>query len=196
MKEFLKQYIPYYKDYKLKFFYAFIGMALAAGGTAGSAYVVKPLLDEIFIAKDLEMLYTIPALVILLYFAKGFGKYIQSYYISYIGQDIIRKIRDKLLGHTLTLDIDFFQKKQGGELISRITNDINKIQSAVSSQIAELIRESLTIFALIFVVIYQSAELAFYGLVVMPIAIIPLSKLDKKNEKTILRFSRKYLRYY
>ncbi|PPK58669.1 ABC transporter ATP-binding protein [Malaciobacter marinus] len=183
MKQFLKQYIPYYKDYKLKFFYAFIGMALAAGGTAGSAYVVKPLLDEIFIAKDLDLLYTIPALVILLYFAKGFGKYIQSYYISYIGQDIIRKIRDKLLGHTLTLDIDFFQKKQGGELISRITNDINKIQSAVSSQIAELIRESLTIFALIFVVIYQSPELAFYGLVVMPIAILPLSKLAKKMKK-------------
>ncbi|RXK01204.1 ABC transporter permease [Arcobacter sp. CECT 8986] len=183
MKEFFKQYVPYYKDYKLKFFYAFIGMALAAGGTAGSAYVVKPLLDEIFIAKNLTMLYTIPALVIGLYFAKGFGKYIQSYYISYIGQDIIRKVRDNLLRHTLTLDMEFFQKKHGGELISRITNDINKIQSAVSSQIAEFSKEALTVFALIFVTIYQSGELAFYGLVIMPLAIIPLSKLAKKMKK-------------
>lgn len=110
MKDFFKQYIPYYKDYKLKFFYAFIGMALVAGGTSGAAYVVKPLLDEIFIAKDLTKLYTIPALVIGLYFAKGLGKYVQAYYISFIGQDIIRKVRDKLLKHTLTLDIEFFQK--------------------------------------------------------------------------------------
>ncbi len=183
MKDFFKQYIPYYKDYKLKFFYAFIGMVLVAGGTSGSAYVVKPLLDEIFIKKDLQMLYVIPAFVIALYFAKGLGKYVQAYYISFIGQDIIRKVRDKLLKHTLTLDIEFFQKKHGGELISRITNDINKIQSAISSQIAEFIKEALTIFALVFVVIYQSAEMAFYGLIVIPLAIFPLSRLAKKMKK-------------
>ncbi|RXJ79267.1 ABC transporter ATP-binding protein [Arcobacter sp. F2176] len=187
MREFFKQYIPYYKNYILKFFYAFIGMLLAAGGTSGSAYVVKPLLDEIFIAKNAEMLQIIPFMVIALYFAKGFGGYIQAYYISYIGQDIVRIVRDKLLAHVLTLDIDFFQKKHGGELISRITNDINRIQSAVSSQIAEIIRESMTIIALIGVVIYQSAELAFYGLVVLPMAIYPLTVLAKKMKKLSFR---------
>ncbi|MGB5917773.1 ABC transporter ATP-binding protein [Arcobacter sp.] len=187
MREFFKQYIPYYKNYILKFFYAFIGMLLAAGGTSGSAYVVKPLLDEIFIAKNAEMLQIIPFMVIVLYFAKGFGGYIQAYYISYIGQDIVRIVRDKLLAHVLTLDIDFFQKKHGGELISRITNDINRIQSAVSSQIAEIIRETMTIIALVGVVIYQSAELAFYGLVVLPMAIYPLTILAKKMKKLSFR---------
>jgi subfamily B ATP-binding cassette protein MsbA len=187
MNEFFKQYIPYYKNYILKFFYAFIGMVLVAGGTSGSAYVIKPLLDEIFIAKDAQMLKVLPFIVIALYFAKGFGGYIQAYYISYIGQDIVRIVRDKLLAHVLTLDIDFFQKRHGGELISRITNDINRIQSAVSSQIAEFIRESLTIVALIGVVIYQSAELAFYGLVVLPMAIYPLTVLAKKMKKLSFR---------
>jgi len=183
MIEFFKQYIPYYKDYIGKFFIAFIGMLLVAGGTSGSAYVIKPLMDEIFINKDASMLQIIPYIVVALYFAKGLGRYIQAYYISYIGQDIIRKIRDKLLDHILALDIDFFQKKHSGELISRITNDINRIQGAVSSQIAELIRETITIFALIGVVIYQSAELAFYGLVVLPLAILPLTVLAKKMKK-------------
>ncbi len=76
-----------------------------------------------------------------------------------------------------------FSKKHGGELISRVTNDINKIQSAVSSQIAGMIREILTVFALVGVVIYQSAELAFYGLIIMPLAIYPLSILAKKMKK-------------
>ena len=122
----------------------------------------------------------LPIMVIGLYAAKGFGRYIQAYYISYIGQDIIRKIRDKLFKHILHLDLAFFNAKHGGELISRITNDINRIQSAVSNQIASFIQEILTIVALIAMVIYQSVELAFYGLVVMPIAVYPLTVLAKK----------------
>jgi len=183
MKDFFKQYIPYYKDYIGKFLLALLGILLVAGGTSGTAYVIKPLLDDIFINKDEAMLQILPFAVVALYFAKGLGRFIQAYYIAFIGQDIIRKIRNKLLNHILTLDIDFFQKKHGGELISRITNDINRIQAAVSNQIAEFIREIVTIFALVGIVIYQSAELAFYGLVVLPLAILPLSILAKKMKK-------------
>ncbi|RXJ88951.1 ABC transporter permease [Arcobacter sp. CECT 8983] len=183
MKQFFKYYLPYYKNYKLKIFFALIGIIGVAGGSAGLAYIVKPLLDQVFIEKDQQMLYIVPILLILVQTAQGVGKYIQIYYTSYIGQDIIRVVRDKLLAHILTLDIDFFQKKHGGELISRVTNDINKIQSAVSSQIAGMIREVLTVIALIGVVIYQSAELAFYGLVIMPLAIYPLTVLAKKMKK-------------
>ena len=187
MKNFFKQYLPYYKNYVQKFIFAFIGMVLVAVGSSGTAYVIQPLLDKIFIAKDAQMLQILPFVVVALYFAKGFGGFIQAYYISYIGQDIIRLVRDKLLRHILTLDMDFFQKKHGGELISRITNDINKIQSAVSNQIAEFIREILTIIALVGIVIYQSPELAFYGLVVMPIAVYPLSRLAKRMKKLSFR---------
>lgn len=183
MKEFFKYYTPYYKNYKFKIFLALIGIILVAGGSAGLAYVIKPLLDEVFIAKDEQMLYIVPILLILVQTAQGVGKYIQVYYISYVGQDIIRQIRDKLLAHILTLDIDFFQKKHSGELISRITNDINRIQKAVSTQIAGIIRELLTIIALIGYVIFLNPELAFYGLVVMPLALYPISILAKKMKK-------------
>ena len=183
MKEFFKQYTPFYKNYKLQFVYAFIGIILVAGATAGTAYAIQPLLDDIFINKDEEMLYLMPIFVIVLYTAKGFGRYIQAYYISFIGQDITRIVRDRLFSHVLTLDMDFFQKKHGGELVSRIINDINRIQQAVSNYIAEFLREVLTIVALIGLVIYHSPELAFYGLIVLPLAIWPLSKLAKRMKK-------------
>ena len=183
MKEFFKQYSPFYKNYKLQFFYAFIGIILVAGATSGTAYAIQPLLDDIFINKDEDMLYMMPIFVIILYTAKGFGRYIQAYYISFIGQDITRIVRDRLFAHVLTLDMSFFQKKHGGELVSRIINDINRIQSAVSNYIAEFIREVLTIFGLVALVIYHSPELAFYGLIVLPLAIYPLSKLAKRMKK-------------
>ncbi len=183
MTDFIKQYIPYYKNYKQQFFYTFIGIILVAVGTSGTAYVIKPLLDDIFVNKDEKMLEILPFVVVLLYAAKGFGRYIQAYYISYIGGDIIRIVRDKLLLHILKLDLSFFNAKHGGELISRITNDINRIQGAVSNQIAKIIQEGLTVISLTFVVIYQNAELAFYGLVVIPLVIYPLSLLAKKMKK-------------
>ena len=134
MKKFILQYLPYYKNYKLKFFYVFIGIVLVAIGTSGTAYVIKPLLDKVFIEKNKQMLQILPFLVILLYASKGFGRYIQAYYINYIGQDIIKDVRNKLLSHILKLDIEFFNSIHGGELVSRITNDINRIQNAVSFQ--------------------------------------------------------------
>lgn len=183
MKEFYKHYLPYLKNYKLKFFYAVIGMIMVASGTAGTVYIIEPLLDQVFINKDKEMLFYIPFLVVAIYTMKSMGGYIQKYYISYIGQDIVRIMRDKLLKHILQLDISFFNKKHGGELISRITNDINRIQNAVSNYVADMIREFLTITGLIAVAIYQSPQLAFYGLIVLPLALIPLSKLAKKMKK-------------
>ncbi len=183
MKKFFKQYIPYYKNYKRQFFYAIIGMIMVAIGTSGTAYVIKPVLDEIFINKDQTMLGILPFAVVVLYTMKGFGRYIQTYYISYIGTDIIRIVRNKFLVHILRQDIKFFHQKHGGELLSRVTNDINAIQSGVSSHIAVIIMEALTIMALIGVVIYQSPKLAFYGLIVLPVILYPLSLLAKKMKK-------------
>lgn len=183
MKQFIRQYVPYYKNYKRQFIFAIIGMLMVAAGTSGTAYVIKPVLDEIFINKDEQMLQLLPLAVIFLYSLKGFGKYIQTYYIAYIGSDIIRIVRDNFLSHILTQNLKFFNQKHGGELVSRVTNDINSIQSGVSSHIATILLESLTIVALVGVVVYQSPKLAFYGLVVLPIIIYPLSKLAKKMKK-------------
>lgn len=179
----LSRFKPYFKDYIFYFFLAIVGMILASSGTAASAYLVKPLLDEIFIAKDREMLTLLPYAIIAVYFAKELGRYMQSYFTAYIGHDIIRRFREKILENLLKLDISFFHEHRTGELISRNTNDVERLRSVVSSLIPELIRESLTIIGLVSVVIYQNPTLAFYALVVMPLAVYPLGRLAKKMKK-------------
>ena len=167
----------------MMFFFAVIGMAMVSLGTSGTAYVIKPVLDEIFINKDEEMLKLLPFAVLFLYTLKGVGRFIQTYYISYVGMDIIRILRDKFLAHVLTQDLKFFNSKHGGELLSRISNDINAIQMAVSNSIATIVLEFFTIIGLLFVVIYQSPKLAFYGLIVLPLIFYPLSLLAKRMKK-------------
>lgn len=158
-------------------------MALASGGTAFSAYLVKPLLDEIFIAKDKEMLQLLPYAIIVVYAAKEAGRYMQAYFTAYIGQDIIKRLRDNILENLLKLDLSFFHEYRTGELISRNTNDVERVRTVVSNLIPEFLREIFTIFGLVGVVIYQSSELAFYALIVMPLAVYPLSVLSKKMKK-------------
>ena len=183
MKDFFKYYAKYYKNYKKQFFFAFIGMILVAVASSATAYLIKPVLDKIFIEHNEQMLYILPFFVILAYFAKGMGTFIESYFISYIGLDIIRKIRDDLLTHILKLDLTFFQKIHSGELMSRLINDIERIRSAVSWQISALIKETLTAIGLLAVVIYQSPKLAFFALVILPLVIYPVSILTKKMKK-------------
>ena len=183
MKNLLKQYLPYLIGYKKQFFFAILGMIAVAIGTTGTAQLIKPVLDDVFINKDREMLTLMPFLLVGVFTLKGTGAYIQTYYTSYIGQDVIRKLRDKLVSHITYLDMEFFKKTHTGEILSRVTNDINRIQNVVSNIIPNLIRESLTILALTGYVIYENPKLALYFLIIMPLAIFPLSRLAKKMRK-------------
>ncbi|MCD8544718.1 MAG: ABC transporter ATP-binding protein/permease [Sulfurospirillum cavolei] len=183
MKVIFKRFQPFFKDYIPYFVLVVIGMILSSGGTAFSAYLVQPLLDKIFIAKDHEMLARLPYVIILVYGLKEAGRYMQAYYTAYIGQDLIRRFRDLMLQNLLRLDLSFFHEYRTGELISRNTNDVERVRTVVSNLVPELLKESFTILGLIGVVIYQNSELAFYALVIMPLAIYPLSRLSKKMKK-------------
>jgi len=183
MKDLLKQYLPYLIGYKKHFSFALLGMIAVAVGTAGTAQLIKPVLDDVFINKDMKMLTLMPFLLIAVFSLKGIGGYIQTYYTSYIGQDVVRKLRDKLVGHLTYLDIDFFRNIHTGEILSRVTNDISRIQTVVANIIPALIRESLTIIALTGYVIYESPKLSLYFLIIMPLAIFPLTRLAKKMRK-------------
>ncbi len=183
MKNLIKQYLPYLLGYKQQFFFAILGMIAVAIGTVGTAQLIKPVLDDVFINKDRNMLALIPFLLVVVFTLKGLGRYIQTYCTSYIGQDVVRKLRDKLVLHLTYLDINFFKNIHSGELLSRVTNDITRIQMVVSNIIPDLIREILTILALTGYVIYESPKLALYFLIIMPLAIFPLARLAKKMRK-------------
>ena len=183
MFKLLKEYASYYKNYKKEIFLAIFGMLLVSFSTAATAYLIKPILDKIFIEKNEVMLYTLPLAIIIVYFLKGLGRMLQEYYVSFIGEDIIRQIRDKFLAHILFLDLAFFKKTHSGELISRVINDINRIQEAVASLMAGMLRDILMALALLAVVIYQNPKLAFFSLIILPLMIIPINKISKKLKK-------------
>jgi len=183
LRKILKRYLPYIKEYKLQYLFVFVGIVLTVAATTATAHIMKPLMDDMFIARKEEMLYLIPIALIAIYFLKAIGRYVQSVFMNYIGQHIVTRFREILLDKIIHLDMTFLYVNRSGELISRVTNDINRIQYFVSNMLPELFRESLTVIALIVYVIYLNATLAFYSLIVVPVVIYPLILIAKKLKK-------------
>ena len=135
-----------------------IGMVCSVVGAAAAgavAYLVKPLLDDIFVKKDATMLYFLPGLIVLVSLIKGLASYGREYFMKYIGLSVIRDIRDLLYTKIIELPLQFFHKEKVGALMSRITYDTETVKEVVSSAIAEAISDVLTLIALISVVIYR-----------------------------------------
>jgi len=183
MKKVFKRYIPYIKEYKLQYFFVIIGIFLTVGATIATAEIMKYVMDDMLIEKKEDMLIFIPLGLVVIYILKGVGRYIQSVYMSYIGQHIVTRFREILLEKIINLDMTFLYVNRSGELISRVTNDINRIQYFVSNMLPELFRESLTVVGLVAYIIYLNPSLAFYSLVGIPVVILPLMAIAKKLKK-------------
>ncbi len=124
----LSYFIPYLKNYKKEIAFALIGMVVVAISSVASAHLIKPTIDEMFKNRDEQMLIIIPFALIAIFTIKGLGTLLQSYFMVYIGEDIIRKIRDKLVNHLMYQDMEFLQNIRNGQLISRIVSDITRIR--------------------------------------------------------------------
>jgi subfamily B ATP-binding cassette protein MsbA len=183
VKETLKRYWPYIKGYKKHYLIVLFGIILTVIATAGTAQIMQPLMDDMFIAKKEKMLYLIPLLLIGIYILKSLGRYLQSVYTNYIGLHIISRLREDLLEKIMGLDMAFLYAHRSGELISRITNDLARVQYFVSSMLPEFIREGATVIALVGYVIYLNPTLAFWSLFVVPLTVYPLILIAKRLKK-------------
>ncbi len=159
---------------------AMLCMLFFSAATAASAFLVKPVLDDVFFKKDLVMLKLIPLAIIGIFILKGLFDYGQSYLMSYVGQRIIADLREKIYNHIQSLSLSFFTRNPTGILMSRITNDVNLVQGAVTDAVTGLLKDVFTIVGLVSVIFYRDWKLAFVAMVVFPLAIYPIVKFGRK----------------
>jgi len=183
MKKLFQYFYPYMAGYKKEFFCILLGMIAVAIGTAGTAHLLKPVLDDIFINKDEQMLRLIPFAIVAIFTLKSVGKFVQTYFTAYVGNDIVRKLRNHLALHLMHQDMAYLNKMRSGELLSRLTSDLTRVQNVVSSMLPAIMIKVMIIVTLTGYVIYQSPKLAFYFLFIMPLALLPLQLLAKKMKK-------------
>lgn len=159
---------------------AMVCMVFVSAATAGSAYLVKPVLDEIFFKQDLAMLKWIPLAIIGIFIVKGVFDYGQAFLMSYVGQKIIADLREKIYNHIQSLSLSFFTKNPTGTLMSRIMNDVGMVQGAVTDAVTGLLKDVFTLLGLVAVIFYRDWKLALIAMVVFPLAVYPIVKFGRK----------------
>jgi len=160
-------------------------MVIVAVATSASAYLVKPMLDDIFINRDKTKLLLIPGAAILVFFLKGVGSYGQGYLMNYVGEEIIKQFRISLYERIIDLPLAFFHTEKTGVLMSRITNDVNIVKGMVSTAVTSLLRDAFTVVGLTGVVLYMDWKLAVGAFIVLPFAFYPIVLFGRR----VRRFS-------
>lgn len=162
---------------------ALICMALMAAATGGYAYLMDPVINEVFVKKNPAMLVPVGVAVLAAFALKGFANYGQSVLMSYVGGRILADIQNKLYEHVIGLDIGFFHNTNTGKLITRFTSDITAMRAAVSVSLTGFGKDFLTAIVLICVMFYQDWQLAIIAFTVFPAAILPIARLGKRMRK-------------
>jgi subfamily B ATP-binding cassette protein MsbA len=166
--------LAYLKPHRLRLALAVIAMLGVSGITALLAYLVKPVLDNVFFARQVKMLYLLPPLIIFLYLIKGALAYIHQYLMSFIGNGIINRMRDELFGSLQRQPLAFFDSHATGDLMSRLTYDVNLLQTSVTRVVTSFFKDSFTVAGLAGVIFYREWRLALLAIVVFPLALFSI----------------------
>ncbi len=166
-----------------KFILAMLCMLVVGSTTAAAAYLVKPALDEIFVNKNADTLIWIPIAVLVLYLFKGLSTYGQTILMSFIGHRIVADLRYDLYRHIQLQPLSFFTRNPTGTIMSRITYDVNLVRDTVSEAITSILKDTFTLIALTFVLLYRDWKLALIAIVVFPIAVYPVTRFSRKMRK-------------
>ena len=167
-------------------------VALTSGGKEG-------LIDFVFKkvrAAEEQFIWLIPLLLVIVIFGKGLFTFLSSFLMKSIGYKVGKKLRDDLFGHIIYQSSDFFDYKSTGDLMSRLTNDVDRIQVAVAGSMGDLIREMFILLALLVYIFITDWRLALISFVIAPVSIIPLALFSRQLKKKGLLSQEKMAQIY
>ena len=178
---------PYLKPHRARFIQASVAMVVVALFNGAAVYLLKPIVDQIFISKQVSTLRAALVLLPAIFLLKSAATYANSYLMSYIGQHAVQKLREDLFRHLHTLSMEFFWRNRAAEVLSRVTSDLNNVQSFLQFIPLYLIRDTLTLVFLVGVLFVLQWKLAVVALFGLPFAALILVKLGRKMRTSSLR---------
>ena len=179
----LRLYREYIKNYLGKIGISFLLSLGVAGSTAAIAWLLDPAIEKMFIEQDKTMMVLIPIAIVLAFATKGITLYLAKTVLIRVGGKIVTFIQKQLAASILSSDIHTIESKHSGEYISHIMFDVGQVFAFVSNGILNLMKDSLTLVVLVGLMFYQNWKLAFFAILMMPIAAFVAKSLGKRIGK-------------
>jgi len=198
--------LKFAKPHRKIFFSALVFMMFTALFDCVSIGMILPMTDRVMIGKEMVFPHKLPGFaqsviayintiprwnllylmgygIAILFLLKGLFTFLHTYFMSMVGQLVVRDIRNKIYSQLQTLSLDYFVKKRGGELLSRITNDVRHVENAVSYGVTDLFYQSFQVlfFAIMIFVIHWKLGLLVFLL--MPLISLPIVQIGRRLRK-------------
>jgi ATP-binding cassette, subfamily B, bacterial MsbA len=181
----LRRLFRYSSPYRGLLAWAIVGMIVYAVGSAGLAWLIKPIFDSV-LPKQQEVA-LIAWGIVGVYLLKGIGSYVSSYLMADVGQRVVMDLRNDLYRHILGQSAGFFAHGATGRLLSRINNDVGQVQQAVSETAGDLARETLSLVGFAALLCYYDARLTLVCMTGAPLIVYPLIRLGQRVRRTTRR---------
>ena len=172
--------VRYLKPYRVRLGAAFACSGFVAAFSGAYAWLVKPVLDEIFINKNESLLLVLPLALFAVAVLKSVFSYGQNYLMSYVGNQVITDVRQELFGKLIRLPVPYHDVNTSGRLVSRVVNDVSLMANAVSGVLKDIILQGHTFLAMMGVIFYQEWRLAALSVIVIPLAVLTTLRMGKR----------------
>ena len=173
----------YVRSYKFYIAMAVICMVFAAATTAANAWIMQPVLDDVFLDKNKDMLMILPIAVLIIAIVRGFSEFGQSVLMLLVGQRTIGDIQKDMYASLMKADLSFFHNNPSGNLVARFISDVNRLRHSVTTTLTGIAKDTLTLIFLVALMFYRDWELASIAFLIFPLAIYPITRIGRMMRK-------------
>lgn len=176
--------INYVKPYAKRMALAVVCIILAASANLYVPWILKDIIDQVLANKDMSTLNAIAGGIVVVFFLRAIFLYGQTYLMSFIGQKVIIDIRAAVYAQLQRLSLSYYEKRQTGQLMSYITNDVSAVQGALVDSMIDLVTEGMTLIGSISIMFYLHWQLTLLTLVTAPLIGQTMNVFGKKLRKS------------
>ncbi len=174
--------LSYVRPYVLPFLVSVVGFAFFAWTMPAFAKLIE-LFVEGLQGEPGKNLYYVPILAIAIALFRGVGFYLGNYFLAKVSLGVVHDLRVGLFNKLLELPNDYFDRHNSGHLISRITYNVSLVTTAATDSVKTVIREGLTILAVLGYLLWSNWKLTMVFLVVMAVMAVIVSSVGKRLRK-------------
>ncbi|HKF71875.1 MAG TPA: ABC transporter transmembrane domain-containing protein [Stellaceae bacterium] len=162
---------------------ALVAMVVVAAATAANAWLMKPLLDRIFVAREVALLWVVAGAVLAIAIIKGVASYAQSLLMYRVGQRVVADVQRSLFRRLIGADLAFFHANPTGTLIARFVSDAALLRGASANVLVGIGKDAITVVGLVAVMFLQDWALALASFVLFPVAVRPIANVGRRMRR-------------
>ncbi|MBI3387304.1 MAG: lipid A export permease/ATP-binding protein MsbA [Deltaproteobacteria bacterium] len=181
MSQMYRRLLKYLRPYWWPHFtLAVVCMVFYSASNGVMPFLVRHIFDDVFTNKDALSLQVLPGIIIATFLARGLFGFGNTYLTEYVGQRIIADLRNELNEHVQRLSLSFFNRTPTGTILSRITNDVALVRSALTDAVASILKDATSLLVLVGVAFWQDWLLSLIAFIVFPASVLPIIRLSKR----------------